>query len=76
MSAVIDTHNEPADRVPLSARLMRGWNVEWRTPHASGRTTTIARTFSEACRHVGDRVEQYSSAKHGQCLRLAGYAND
>ena len=56
MSTVINTHNELADRVPLSARLMRGWNVEWRTPHASGRTTTIARTFSEACRHVGDLI--------------------
>ena len=51
-----DKTAEPADRVPLSARLMRGWNVDWWTPHASGRTTTIARTFSEACRNIGELV--------------------
>lgn len=56
MSAVINTHNEPADRVPLSARRMRGWTVQWSTATASGQVTTIARTFSEASQNIGQIV--------------------
>lgn len=49
-------NTQQVERVPLSARRMRGWQVNWSTATASGQVTTIARTFSEASQNIGQIV--------------------